>query len=206
MESDGHGHVHAARKLVAIACSTGGPKALHSVVPKLPANLDAPVVIVQHMPKGFTESLAERLDSISPISVREAAEGEPVRKGCVYIARAGSHLKLKRQGDRIVFVYSDEPVREGVKPCANYMFESILDTPYDEVVCVVMTGMGADGMEGIANLLKNKRNRHITVLAQNAGTCVVYGMPRAVVSAKLADKVVPLEEIANEIITNMGVR
>lgn len=206
MEADGHGHMHVARKLVAIACSTGGPKALHSVIPRLPANLDAPVVIVQHMPKGFTESLAERLDMISPISVREAAETDVLKKGVAYIARAGSHLKIQRRGERIGFTYSEEPLREGVRPCANYMYESIVDTPYDEILCVVMTGMGADGMEGIANLKKKSRNKHIKVIAQDAASCVVYGMPRAVISANLADRIVPLEEIATEIITNVGVK
>lgn len=206
MEAEGHGHVHVARKLVAIACSTGGPKALHSVIPRLPANLNAPVVIVQHMPKGFTQSLAERLDMVSPLVVKEAAEQDLIKNGQAYIARAGSHLKIRKHGDRAGFEYSDEPLREGVKPCANYMFESIVDTPFDEIICVVMTGMGADGMEGIANLKKQSRRKRIRVIAQSADTCVVFGMPRAVINAKLADKIVPLEEIANEIITNVGVK
>jgi len=199
-------HVHVAKKIVAIACSTGGPKALHKVLPLLPANLDAPVVIVQHMPKGFTESLAERLDSISALTVKEAEAGEAAKKGVAYIAKAGSHLKLKKQGDRAVFVYSDEPLREGVKPCANFMYESIVDTLYDDVTCVVMTGMGADGKEGIFHLKENRKNKQITVIAQDAATCVVYGMPRAVIGAQLADSIVPLGEIANEIIKNVGVR
>lgn len=193
-------------KLVAIACSTGGPKSLQSVVPKLPKNLDAPVVIVQHMPKGFTESLAERLDNLSELTVCEAKEGDVLEKGHVYIAKGGSHLKLRKKGNETIVFYTDEPTREGVKPCANYMYESIIDTDYTDITCVVMTGMGADGTEGIQNLEKEKRKKNITVFAQEESTCVVYGMPRAVVNAGLADKIIPLEQIAKEIITNTGVQ
>ena len=193
-------------KLVAIACSTGGPKALQSVIPKLPANLDAPVVVVQHMPQGFTASLAERLDNLSEISVKEAAEGDVLTKGCVYIARGGKHLKLAKKGSDHVVTYSDEPTREGVKPCANYMYESICNTDYNKVVCVVMTGMGADGTEGISNLMKNKTQKELMVIAQNESSCIVYGMPKSVVKAELADEIVPLDGIAKEIITNVGVR
>ena len=99
--------------------------------------------------------------------------------------------------------YTDEPTREGVKPCANYMFESLHDCPYDEVVCVVMTGMGADGTEGIKNLEETKKCH---VIAQDAATCTVYGMPKAVATAGLTDVVVPLGEIAQEIILRVGVR
>lgn len=193
-------------KLVAIACSTGGPKALQSVIPKLPENLDAPVVVVQHMPEGFTASLAERLDNLSEVSVKEAAEGDILKKGWVYIARGGKHLKLIKRGNDNVVTYSDEPPREGVKPCANYMYESICNTDYSKVVCVVMTGMGADGTEGIDNLMKQKTQKELMVIAQNESTCVVYGMPKSVVKAELADEIVPLDGIAKEIITNVGVR
>lgn len=193
-------------KLVAIACSTGGPKALQSVIPNLPMNLDAPVVIVQHMPEGFTASLAERLNNLSEISVKEAAEGDVLKKGWVYIAKGGKHLKLINRGNENIITYSDEAPREGVKPCANYMYESICNTDYSKVICVVMTGMGADGTEGIQNLIEQKGQKELMVIAQNESTCVVYGMPKSVVKAELADEIVPLEGIAKEIITNVGVR
>lgn len=190
-------------KIVALASSTGGPKALQSVIPKLPRNLKAPVVIVQHMPAGFTASLAERLDSLSEIRVKEAAEGDVLEAGVVYIAMGGKHLNIQTSSGRYSIHYSDEPSREGVKPCANYMYESLADSRFDQIVCVVLTGMGADGTKGIIHL-KEKKKLH--VIAQEASTCAVYGMPRSIVNAGLADQVVPLEQVAQEIIMNVGVK
>ena len=190
-------------KIVALASSTGGPKALQSVIPRLPKNLKASVVIVQHMPVGFTASLAERLNSLSEIRVKEAAEGDVLENGVVYISMGGKHLNVVPDAGKYKIHYSDEPSREGVKPCANYMYESLRESKFDQIVCVVMTGMGADGTKGIINL-KEKKKLH--VIAQDAETCAVYGMPRSVVNAGLADQVVPLEQIAQEIIMNVGVR
>ncbi|MCR5654332.1 MAG: chemotaxis-specific protein-glutamate methyltransferase CheB [Lachnospiraceae bacterium] len=190
-------------QLVAIASSTGGPKALHEVIPRLPKDLDAPVVLVQHMPKGFTKTLAERLDQVSALKVVEAAEGMRVEKGCVYVSQGGLHMTLtRRPGGGTVIAYSDAPTREGVKPCANYMYESIGTTDYDEVTCVVLTGMGADGSEGIVNLGKSKS---IHVIAQNKETCAVYGMPRSAVATGLTNEELPLSEIADAITKYVGV-
>ncbi|MCM1121450.1 MAG: chemotaxis response regulator protein-glutamate methylesterase [Eubacterium sp.] len=190
-------------KIVALASSTGGPKALQSVVPRLPRNLKAPVVIVQHMPAGFTASLAERLDTLSEIHVKEAAEGDTLEAGTVYIAKGGKHLNVQSSSGRYTIHYTDQPSREGVKPCANYMYESLQDSRFDQIVCVVMTGMGADGTEGIKNL---KAKKKIHVIAQEASTCAVYGMPKSVVTAGLSDQTVPLDQIAQEIIMNVGVK
>jgi len=189
-------------KIVAIASSTGGPKALQSVIPKLPADLDAPVVLVQHMPKGFTKSMAERLDTLSDVTVREAEEGEELKKGWVYISKGGAHMNVVNKAGKYVIHYTDEPAREGVKPCANYMYESLLKCRYDHVICVVMTGMGSDGTEGITNL---KTARKVHVISQDEASCVVYGMPRSVKKAGLSDQVVSLEQIAQEIILRVGV-
>ncbi len=190
-------------KVVAIASSTGGPKALQAVIPKLPAGLDAPVLLVQHMPKGFTASLADRLNELSQVTVREAKEGEELQKGTVYVAMGGMHMNVKNNMGKCTIHYSDEPTREGVKPCANYMYESLTDSRFDEVVCVVMTGMGADGTEGIKNLEAKKK---VHVISQDQDTCVVYGMPKSVVNAGLSDQVVPLEQLAQEIALNVGIR
>lgn len=192
------------KKIVAIASSTGGPKALQSVIPKLPKEINAPVLIVQHMPVGFTASLAERLNSLSEVPVKEAAEGDVLEPGHVYLARGGMHMNVspKRAGKYTIH-YSDEPSREGVKPCANYMYESLSKSDFDEVVCVVMTGMGADGTKGISNLKAAGKKVH--VIAQEQSTCVVYGMPKSVVNAELSNQIVPLEQIAQEIILNVGV-
>ncbi len=190
-------------KVVAIASSTGGPKALQQVIPKLPAGLNAPVLVVQHMPKGFTASLAERLNEISEISVKEAAEGDELQKGVVYIAMGGQHMNVvKNPAGRYLIHYTDEPAREGVKPCANYMYESLMDSQFDSVVCVVMTGMGADGTEGIRNL---KLKKTVHVISQNQETCTVYGMPKSVVKAGLSDQEAALDQLAQEVILQVGV-
>lgn len=191
-------------KIVAIAVSTGGPKSLQSVIPILPANLAAPVVVVQHMPEGFTASFADRLNSLSEIKVVEATEGEVVKKGYVYIARAGKHLNLVKAGNNIQVHYSDESYREGVRPSANYMYESLANLPYEQVVAVVMTGMGADGTEGIKKLKESGKPTH--VITQDSDSCVVYGMPKACDKAGLSDETVSLNEIAQEIILRVGVK
>jgi len=193
----------AGNKIVCIASSTGGPKALQAVITRLPKDIKCPVVIVQHMPAGFTASLAERLNSLSEVTVSEAKDGDILERGHVYLAMGGKHLNIDmKAGGKYVIRYSDEPTREGVKPCANYMFESLMSSSLDEVICVVLTGMGADGTKGIT-ALKEKKKVH--VIAQEQSTCAVYGMPKAVVLAGLADQVVPLDQVAQEIILNAGV-
>ena len=162
-------------KIVAIASSTGGPKALQSVIPFLPAELLAPVVLVQHMPAGFTKSMAERLNELSQVQVKEASNGEVLKNGVVYIAPGGTHIAIKKSGASHVISFNDMPPISGLKPCANIMFDSLTSSNYDEVVCVVLTGMGADGTNGILSLGKSKP---IYVIAQDEKSSVVYGMPR----------------------------
>ena len=193
----------AGEKIVAIASSTGGPRALQDVIPKLPANLNAPVLLVQHMPKGFTKSLADRLNDTSPITVTEAAEGDIIEKGHVYIAPGGKHMKLRKKGASYEIILTDEPNREGVKPCANYMYESLMDSDFAEVTCAVLTGMGADGTVGI-KALSNKKKTYI--VAQDEETSTVYGMPKAIAKTGLCNDVVPLLQVAEQIIKNVGVR
>jgi two-component system chemotaxis response regulator CheB len=154
------------------------------------------------MPTGFTKSMAERLDSLSSVHVKEAEEGEELKKGWVYIAQGGKHLNVIEKQGRALIHYTDEPSREGVKPCANYMYESLVKSKFEEVVCVVLTGMGADGTEGITNL-KSKKKVH--VISQDEQSCIVYGMPRSVKRAGLSDQVVALDQVAQEIILRVGV-
>lgn len=190
-------------KVIAIASSTGGPRALQTVIPRLPAQLDAPILIVQHMPKGFTASLAERLNDLCEFPVREAKEGDVLRKGEAYVAMGGRHMNVRSSGGKCVIHYSDEPVREGVRPSANYMYESLGDTDYNDIVCVVLTGMGADGTEGIKNL---KAKKKVHVITQDQESSVVYGMPKSVVNAGLSDQIVTLEQVAQEVIMHIGVK
>lgn len=191
-------------KIIALACSTGGPKTLQAIIPLLPQNLAAGMVLVQHMPKGFTRTLSARLDSMSKVTVKEAQDGDIVEKGCVYIAPGGYQMKLQQiSGDKYKIVITDEPPRDSLKPCANIMYESLINSKADEIVCVVLTGMGADGTEGIGALKKSNKTY---VIAQDEETSVVYGMPKAVAKAGLTDEIVPMQEIANTIIKKVGVQ
>lgn len=190
-------------KLVIIASSTGGPKALHQVIPKLSKRLDAPVVIVQHMPKGFTATLAERLNDTSEITVSEAVDGEVLEKGHVYLAKGGTHLVLSRDVEGQLVMHEDfsEPVN-GLRPCADVTFSSLPTLRVEKIICVVLTGMGSDGYEGIRNL---RQQQKIYTIAQHKDTCVVYGMPKAIVDHGIADDVLPLHEIGSEITRKVGV-
>ncbi len=191
------------KRIVAIASSTGGPRALQDVIPHLPGNLPVPVLLVQHMPQGFTASLAERLNEISPIAVSEARDGDMLVPSHVYIAPGGKHMQVEKRGANHYIKYTDEPTREGVKPCANYMYESLINCDFDEIICVVLTGMGADGTAGIKNLDLKK---HTYIIAQDQETCTVYGMPKAIAQTGLVSEVVPLGRIAEQITKNVGVR
>ena len=189
-------------KLVALACSTGGPKSLQSVIPKLPENLDAPVVLVQHMPQGFTNSLAMRLDEMSKVKVKEAADGDVLQKGWVYIAPGGKQMRVMRVGNTYKIATTDEPARDALRPCANIMYESLMYSTFDEITCVVLTGMGADGTQGIGAL---GETNNIYVIAQDEATSVVYGMPKAIADSDQTDEVLPLDKIADAITKNVGV-
>lgn len=195
--------VESSKKIVALACSTGGPKALQHVIPLLPENLDAPVIVVQHMPEGFTNSLASRLDEMSKIRVKEAEHWELIEKGTVYIAKGGRQLRLLKKGDAYQLQITQEPPRNGLKPCADIMYESLLDANYEEITCVVLTGMGGDGTYGIKQL-NDKKN--IYVIAQDEATSTVYGMPKVVKEAGLVDEILSITEVASAITKNVGVQ
>ena len=186
----------ASKKLVAIGTSTGGPQALQSVVTRLPGNLPCGVVIVQHMPAGFTKSLAERLDSISAISVKEAENDEIIKPGQVYIAPGNYHMKVQpAAGAGKKIVLTQEPPVGNHRPAVNVLFDSVAQFGSD-LVSVIMTGMGSDGCEG----MKKIKARGGYSIAQDESSCVVYGMPKAVVEAGLADEVRPLNQIAEAIV------
>ena len=155
------------------------------------------------MPKGFTASLAMRLNSLSEAVVKEAEDGEVIENGHVYIAPGGMHIIIAQSGKNHVIRYSDQPPVDGLRPCANIMFESLSNTDYDDITCVVLTGMGADGTKGIQSLVDTGRRVH--VIAQDAESCIVYGMPRAIAEAGLANEIQPLNKISESIIKNVGV-
>ena len=189
--------------LAVIASSTGGPRALQSVIPYFPKDFPLPLVVVQHMPAGFTKSLAARLKESSNLDVKEAEDGDCLKKGTVYIAQGGKQCEVieDAQGN-LILSENDKPARGGLKPCADIFFESLVSCSVEHIVCGVLTGMGSDGCKGIRAL---KKSKDIQVVAQNEDTCVVYGMPRAVVQAGIVNEVVPLEDVADTMIKHIGV-
>ena len=193
-----------AKRLVAIASSTGGPKALQQVICKLPRNINAPVLIVQHMSEGFTKSLAARLNELSEVKVVEATGGERLENGTVYLAKGGSQMRVVKKGSEYVIdINTTEPARNGLKPCADIMMESLANLVFDDITCVVLTGMGGDGTMGIRQL---NESSNIYVIGQDEATSTVYGMPKVVFEASLTDVVLPLGKIAEEITKNVGVQ
>lgn len=189
-------------KLVAIACSTGGPKALQAIIPKLPANLDAAVLIVQHMPAGFTKSLADRLNEISKVNVKEASDGDLIKKGTVYIAKGGCQMRYQKTetGESKLSV-TEGQARNGLKPCADIMYESLCSATYDEITCVVLTGMGSDGTKGIQEL---NESTCAYVIAQDEQSSTVFGMPKVITETGLVDEVVGLDKVAEAIQKKVG--
>lgn len=184
------------RRVVVIGCSTGGPGALHEVIPRLPGDLGAAVLIVQHMPPGFTRSLAQRLDELSAIRVREAQPGDLLTDNTAFVAPGGYHMTVDGEG-RIAL--DQEPPLHGVRPAVDRTLVSVAQRYGRAALGVIMTGMGYDGAKGIAEL-KRTGGRAI---AEAESTCVVYGMPRVVVEMGHADRVAPLAEIPKAILELM---
>lgn len=191
------------KTIVAIGASTGGPKALQEVIPYIPGNVPAAVLIVQHMPPGFTKSLAERLNSISDLTVKEAENGDLIQPGYAYIAPGDYHMAVTKSEEGLLkILLNQDPLISGHRPAVNVMMKSLSETGFENVIGVIMTGMGSDGSEGIIKLkMKNKG----VIISQDEKSCVVYGMPRAAALTGVVDTVVPLNEIANEIVKNLGV-
>ncbi|RON11383.1 chemotaxis response regulator protein-glutamate methylesterase [Pseudomonas brassicacearum] len=181
-----------AYKLVAIGTSTGGPVALQRVLTQLPANFPAPIVLIQHMPAAFTKAFAERLDKLCQISVKEAEDGDILRPGLALLAPGGKQMMIDGRG-AVKILPGDE--RLNYKPCVDITFGSAAKSYGDKVLAVVLTGMGADGREG-ARLLKQGGS---AVWAQDEASCVIYGMPMAIVKADLADAIYSLDEIGKHL-------
>lgn len=183
-------------ELVAIGISTGGPNALHELLPRLPANLAAPVLIVQHMPPVFTASLARSLDKQSPLRVEEVVQTTPISAGGVYIAPGGKHMVLCRNAEGVLELgLNENPPENNCRPAVDVLFRSVSAHVGGSALSVVMTGMGTDGCKGARAI----RQQGGVCLAQEESTCVVYGMPRAVVEAGLADEAVPLGQMHERI-------
>jgi len=188
-----------AAEVVVIAASTGGPSGLQLLVSALPAGLRATILIVQHIPRGFTRSLAERLDARSAVPVREAADGDLIEPGRVIIAPAGIHSRLRRRGARVRIVLDEEPRGALHRPSADVLMASAASVFGPRTVGVVLTGMGSDGTEGLRAI--QAAGGH--TLAESENTCVIYGMPKAAVAAGVVSRVVPLDRMAEEILATV---
>jgi len=179
-------------ELLLIGCSTGGPKALQDLLPALPRNLPVPCLIVQHMPGTFTKPFAERLNSISQLEIKEAENGEILKPGTVYIAPGGFHMFYRQRGGQAHLEINPEPVSTLHRPSVDVMFQSVAENCSQQVLAMILTGMGADGAKGMEML--KARGAH--TMAEAEESCVVYGMPRAAFERGCVDQVAPLPEMA----------
>ncbi|MCD6362613.1 MAG: chemotaxis response regulator protein-glutamate methylesterase [Synergistetes bacterium] len=182
--------------VVAIGSSTGGPRALQEVIPKLPSDIRASILVVQHMPPGFTKSLAERLESLSSISVKEAVEGDLLREGLALIAPGDYHMIVSRSRYEVKIRLNQDPPVWGVRPSVDVMMLSVAEIFRGKTVGVILTGMGRDGARGMKKI---KEYGGITI-AEDKSTCVVFGMPKVAIDEGAADIVVPVDRIAEEIV------
>jgi len=183
-------------ELVAIGASTGGPPAIQAILQRLPRNLPAGLVISQHMPEGFTRHFAERLDKISSIRVKEAEDGEPVESGKALIAPGGYHMSLKKEGKEVRTALKRRGLTDKYVPSVDTMMKSAAGVYGMKVLGIILTGMGNDGREGMRVIKEHKGQ----TIAESEETSVVFGMPQEVIDAGVADKVLPLREIPEEII------
>lgn len=189
------------KKIILIGTSTGGPRALQEVITKIPKDIQAPILIVQHMPAGFTKSLANRLNQLSEITVKEAEQGDVLHNGTAYIAPGGYHLRLRKVGTSFGIVLDQtEPPRLGHRPSVDVMFEDVSQYNDFDKIAVIMTGMGYDGSAGLIQL---KKTGNVMAIAESQDTCIVYGMPKAAVETKLVDEVADVENIAQTIMKYM---
>jgi two-component system chemotaxis response regulator CheB len=183
-------------KVVVIGVSTGGPTALGSILPDLPAGFPLPVLVVQHMPPLFTKLLAERLDSTCQLHVEEARQGSPVEAGKILIAPGDFHFKVASNGAGLRVMLDQSPPQNSCRPAVDALFASVGEVYGGAAVAVILTGMGHDGLRG-AEILKA---HGASILAQDEASSVVWGMPGAVVNAGLADRVLPLDQVVPEIL------
>ncbi|MDH5183366.1 MAG: chemotaxis response regulator protein-glutamate methylesterase [Gammaproteobacteria bacterium] len=182
-------------ELLAIGTSTGGPLALQEVLSKLGENFSAPIVLIQHMPGTFTPAFASRLDQLCQIRVKQAEDGEVLENGCAYLAPGGMQMEIKQKAGRLYCQIAEGDSSLNYRPSVDVTLGSISEILSDKVLAVILTGMGSDGREGVRKL----KAGGATIWAQDEASCVVYGMPAAVVEAGLTDRVLPLSEVGESI-------
>lgn len=187
--------------IIVIGTSTGGPRALQSLLPELPSNINATIVIVQHMPPKFTKSLSDRLNTTSNIRIKEAEEGDILKRGWGYIAPGDYHMAIVKEHNNLVVRLNQSSHIMGLRPAVDILMESVSKITNYSKLGIILTGMGSDGAKGIVQM----KGANSFTIAQDEYTSVVYGMPKAAVATKCIDEVLPLDEIANRIISKVGV-
>lgn len=187
--------------IVVIGTSTGGPRALQALIPEIPNDINAAIVIVQHMPAKFTKSLADRLNSTSNIQIKEAEDGDIISKGCGYIAPGDYHMTIVKESKNLVVRLNKDPQVMGLRPTVDILMESVANINGYSKVGVILTGMGSDGTKGIVKM-KNSGSYNI---AQDESTSVVYGMPKSAIASNCIDEILPLDKIALRITNKVGV-
>ncbi|MFZ3576626.1 protein-glutamate methylesterase/protein-glutamine glutaminase [Virgibacillus sp. DJP39] len=186
-----------AQTIVAIGTSTGGPRALQRVLTDLPDDFTTPIVIVQHMPPGFTKSLADRLNTLTKIHIKEATHGEIIQKSTVYIAPGDFHLKIRKMGTSFAVELSKEAERSGHRPSVDVLFESLAEIPNVNKIAVLLTGMGNDGSKGLQRL--KEKDSSTVVVAENEESSIVYGMPKAAIKTNTVNHIVHLHQVGHTI-------
>jgi two-component system, chemotaxis family, protein-glutamate methylesterase/glutaminase len=188
-------------EMLVIGCSTGGPSALQSLLPRFPKETNIPIIVIQHMPPGFTGPLAERFDTICNLHVKEAQDGDMLEAGTIYIAPAGFQTYLNRKSDRTIILKIEDyaPIETLYKPSVNVTLLSAAQIYKDRLVAVIMTGMGNDGLLGCEEVKKHQGR----VIVESEESCIVYGMPKVVFEAGLADVQIPLPQIFQQIMQSL---
>lgn len=179
------------KKIIIIGSSTGGPQSLDQIIPIIPKGIPTPIIIVQHMPEGFTQKFAERLNSISEISVKEAEDGEELKSGVCYVAKGDHHLVLKKEKNKTIITLNQQERMLGVRPCINITMESASKIYKSKTIGVILTGMGSDGTIGA----KKIKEAGGTIIVQTPETAIISSMPKSVVEKKYCDEIVDLDKI-----------
>ena len=191
------------RKIVCVGTSTGGPRSLEQMLPEFPERLKAPVLVVQHMPAKFTKSLAERLNRVCSISVKEAVDGEIIQDGVVYIAPGDYHLKVRNTKTALVVELNESEPRNGHRPSVDTLFESVAKLDGYLKIAVILTGMGSDGANGVKII---KANGPSIAIAESEQSAVIYGMPKAAAQTRRLDYILHLKDIGKFVVDYIETR
>lgn len=187
------------KRIVCIGTSTGGPRALQQILPQFPKNFPSPIFVVQHMPPVFTKQLADRLNSMANIEIKEAEHNETVKSGTAYIAPGGKHMTVIANGSQLQIKLDETEPIKGHRPSVDRLFLSLKDLHNYRIIAAILTGMGSDGTYGLKQLKQAHKN-NVYAIAESEKTCIVFGMPKSAIKENLVDEVVELPNIYQAIV------